>query len=355
MSNRYLDRDAFAKDKNPGEGFALTKAGGFDGLVLKGRDELRDFLTKDGADLATVERAVDESKQDEVSFPFVLSTADPDRQGDVIRQEGWDLSNYKKNPVVLWAHDYEQLPVARASAVYLANGKLKAVDRFSDDHELARTVAALYAKGFLSAVSVGFRPKKWQWNEERGGMAADFDECELLEHSCVPVPAHQDALIEARSLGLSIGPVLKWAEAMLAHSDGLFLPKALLESTIAKASTRVVVDFGDRKSLLVSDVPAPVEAPAVTLDTAIGVIARAGFAVLDPAALVKLSAPAPVAAPVPDVAPEVITKEPAPAAAPETKFSDAVAAEIRALVRAELGSPSKSLADLRMRHTGRLD
>lgn len=371
MSNRYLERSDLARGKDHGDGFALLKAGGLDGRMLKGRDDLRDFLTKDGADAETVERSVDETKDGEISFPFVLSTSAADRQGDVITQAGWDLGNYRKNPVVLWAHDYEELPVARASAVYIAGDKLKAVDRFSDDHELARTVAALYSKGFLSAVSVGFRPKKWAWNEERGGMAADFHECELLEHSAVPVPAHQDALIEARSAGIAIGPVLKWAESLIEQTaGGLYVPKAALEAAIVGAGTRVVVDFGNRKSLALS---APVE-PTVSVETAMSVIARAGFAVVDPAALAKFAAhkndappapaaavePAPAAAavvePVPAVEPPAASAvEDEPAAPVVETLSAADAEAIKQLIRDELSGSAKAIADFRQKHTGRLD
>ncbi len=290
----YIDRSKFAKNADlKSGGFALVKGGEFSGFEIKGKDELRAYLVKDGVAAEDITRAADETGDDEVSYPFVLSTSAEDRQRDVIRQEGWKLQNYRKNPVVLWAHDYEQLPVARASSVYIAGDKLKAVDRFSADHELARTVAALYRKGFLSAVSVGFRPLKWAWNDERGMGAADFDEVELLEHSCVPVPAHQDALIEARSLGIDIGLVVEWAEKALASSGGLYLPKAMIEAAIVRTkSGRVVVDLGEH--LNVKNEPAPADLPA-------------------PAPAV-VEEPAPAPAPAVVEAPKVEDEEPVPAA-----------------------------------------
>ncbi len=288
-SPRYLRREEFLKDADLGapESIALTKSeGGLrSGRELTGRDDLYKYLTGEGLDAESIVRAVDETGEKEVSFPFVLSTSAEDRQRDVINQSGWKLDNYRRNSVVLFGHDASQLPVARASAIYVAGDKLKAVDRFSSDFEFARTVATLYSKGFLNAVSVGFRPLKWQWNEDRGGFAADFEEQELLEHSCVPVPAHQDALIEARSAGVDIAPVIEWAEKALASAGGLFLPKALIESSIAKTSSRLVVDFGDRKSLKLAEVAAPVaavEPPGFGLSEALAIVRDAGFAVCTP-------------------------------------------------------------------------
>jgi len=37
---------------------------------------------------------------------FVVSTEDVDRDGDIIRSEGWELDAFRQNPVVLWAHQH---------------------------------------------------------------------------------------------------------------------------------------------------------------------------------------------------------------------------------------------------------
>jgi hypothetical protein len=35
---------------------------------------------------------------------FVLSDATVDRYGDIIDAKGWDLTNFKKNPIALFGH-----------------------------------------------------------------------------------------------------------------------------------------------------------------------------------------------------------------------------------------------------------
>jgi len=47
------------------------------------------------------------------SFWAVASTSTPDRFGDIIVQDGWELEQFKKNPVIPWGHDYNKPPVAR--------------------------------------------------------------------------------------------------------------------------------------------------------------------------------------------------------------------------------------------------
>ena len=41
----------------------------------------------------------------------VTSTETPDRMGDIVRAAGIDNKAYRKNPVVLFAHDHRNLPI----------------------------------------------------------------------------------------------------------------------------------------------------------------------------------------------------------------------------------------------------
>jgi HK97 family phage prohead protease len=129
---------------------------------------------------------------------FILSTEDADREKDVVTAAGWRLDAYKRNPVVLWAHRYADLPVARAVDVRVLGKKLVARAEFAPAsiYPFAQTVFAMLQAGYLNAVSVGFRPLKSAQNAQRGGV--DFLEQELLEFSVVPVPAHQGALVVGR-------------------------------------------------------------------------------------------------------------------------------------------------------------
>lgn len=150
---------------------------------------------------------------------FILSTATADRENDVVSQQGWRLDSYQRNPVMLWAHDYRQLPVGRPGMVGVDGDRLVARSVTfpkRDSYEFGWTVGELYRKGFLHAVSVGFRPGKFNFNADRGG--TDFLEQELLEFSAVPVPANPEALIGAKSAGIPLAPLLEWMEKTLDES-----------------------------------------------------------------------------------------------------------------------------------------
>lgn len=123
----------------------------------------------------------------------VASTAVEDRHGEVVQVEGWDLKNFKKNPVLLWAHDHTQLPVGAAKKTWIEGAGKKAKLMFEPIfHEVtaqARAIKRLVELGVIKSFSVGFRPI-----DQDGDT---FTKQELLEISVVNVPANADAMMLA--------------------------------------------------------------------------------------------------------------------------------------------------------------
>jgi len=155
-----------------------------------GKEEKRTYPIKDY--LGTVE----DKLPDEGTFVVAVSTETPDRDNEVLRASGFELSNYRKNPVVLWAHDYSAPPIGKALWVKTVGDKLKAKVKFAST-QFAQEIKQLYEEGFLSAWSVGFIPKKWVDGEEGSEISREYTKQEMLEFSAVPVPANPDALLEA--------------------------------------------------------------------------------------------------------------------------------------------------------------
>jgi HK97 family phage prohead protease len=139
--------------------------------------------------------------KDSGTFEVIASTADRDRQGDVVRQEGWDLTFYRMNPVVLWAHDYSQLPIGVCTSIEVVNGRLLAKGKFApeDCNPFAQQVRRLYDAGMVKTTSVGFIPREFAQDSRE-----EITKAELLEFSFVPVPANPYALTmrQAKELNL---------------------------------------------------------------------------------------------------------------------------------------------------------
>ena len=137
-----------------------------------------------------------EAVDEERSIVARVSTNDRDRDGEVVEPKGIDLSNYTKNPCLLWAHRYDMPAIGKALWSKTDDKGLVCKFQFAPT-QFADEIYQLYKGGYQRAFSIGFIPM-------------DFDSVEkihrkvsLLEVSAVPVPANQDALVlEAYQKGM---------------------------------------------------------------------------------------------------------------------------------------------------------
>lgn len=166
------------------------------------------------APLATQVKAV--GGENSRIIEFIVSTARVDRENDTIDPAGWDLADYKNNPVVLWVHDHWSLPVGNARNIYLDGDVLRSMCEFTPEelNPFGYQVYKLYAGGYLHACSAGFMPIEYTYDETRK-YGINFKRQSLLEYSCVPVPANPDALAIARSKGFKTDLLKAWAERAL--------------------------------------------------------------------------------------------------------------------------------------------
>ncbi len=157
-----------------------------------------------------------------MSFPAVIKTVDAenfsleavfssqkeDRHGDVVMQDGWDLKMFKKNPVILNSHNYDDATevIGRATNLKIVGNELHGKITFAvNENPKAKIIFDLYAGGFLNAFSVGFIPKKFKEDDY-----FTIEESELLEVSAVSVPANAWAL--AKSKGIDVESLVAEAE-----------------------------------------------------------------------------------------------------------------------------------------------
>ncbi len=191
--------------------------------------------------------------EDDLILEFVISTESVDRDGDTIKADGWKIDRYLQNPVVLFAHDYRSLPVANALGVWAEGGKLKSRAKFTpkDLYPFGHMVYQFYREGFMRATSVGFNPIKWRdSNDRKGGI--DFLEQELLEFSCVPVPANPEALVVAERKGIDVRPLKEWAEQILDtwSEQEVNLPRKEIEEVYKVVSNKTSVVVPELKGAI---------------------------------------------------------------------------------------------------------
>lgn len=162
---------------------------------------------------------------------FILSTDAVDRDGDRIHLNAWDLARYRKNPIVLWAHNSHGLPIAKSLHETLSEGALRSTAQFTtrDENPLGDTVFRLYQGGYLNAVSIGGMPKRYEWvDAEERMFGMDIHDIELYEYSAVPIPAHPDALVSA-SKSIDLSPLKAEYERILDGEGLCIIPRQELE------------------------------------------------------------------------------------------------------------------------------
>jgi uncharacterized protein len=180
------------------------------------------------------------------TLEFVGSTGHVDRYGDVIEVEGWDLKNYKKNPVFLWAHDYRQPPVGKALKVEKTDKGLLFRVKFPtpEEYPFADTVYKLYLGGYLRATSVGFQDLEREPINDKEGKQSGwrFKKQELYELSAVPVPANPQALVMAVQKGV-VSP--REVEDVMGVPFESGLAEEKDEAAVDEAVSKGVIPFKD--------------------------------------------------------------------------------------------------------------
>lgn len=130
------------------------------------------------------------------TYTFTISTPSVDAMGDTVSVSGWDLKRFRSNPVVLFQHNQNALPIGKAVDTWISGSRLMSTVKLADRLPLADRVRQLIDGGVLKASSVGFVPLKFAFSKDPARpYGIDFIEQSLLEWSVVNVPANPDALL----------------------------------------------------------------------------------------------------------------------------------------------------------------
>lgn len=139
---------------------------------------------------------------------FVVTTSNIDRDGDIVVTDGIELDEFRRNPVVLFAHGQDpaigSMPVGRCIAIERFPERLEAVIQFDGADPQAMLIYSKVKRGYLNSTSIGFMPLE---GEELSDAASEywypgvrFDRSSLLEISIVPTPANSEAIVVGRSI-----------------------------------------------------------------------------------------------------------------------------------------------------------
>ena len=151
---------------------------------------------------------VTEARQAEAgdAYRMVIAANEQSRNGDDLNLRGISFKDYRKNPVVLWAHDSSGgIPIAKTLEIgHDDEGRIVADFQFNSGDDFAARVENAWNGGFIRAASIRYLPSQIaERTDENGETRYRVEKSELVEWSLVPVPADPDSVREAaRALNL---------------------------------------------------------------------------------------------------------------------------------------------------------
>jgi len=171
-----------------------------------------------------------------------------DRGKDFIEPQAWDLTNFKKNPVILFNHNADMI-VGKALSVMPTEQGLRVKVKISNSpHPDVANVRTLVEEGNLRAFSVGFDTHHEQ--KDADGVN-NISKAELFEVSIVGVPMNQDSTFQIVSKSIKslnskeIAMLKKEAAAAVKQEGEAPTPTDLLEEAL-----REIAEGGDAKAIM---------------------------------------------------------------------------------------------------------
>jgi hypothetical protein len=146
----------------------------------------------------------------------VITSAAVDRDFEVVLPEGVALEQFRKNPVVTFAHRYDILPVGRALWIKLVEQAIKAKTRYASrpaawpGEWLPDAVWHMVQAGDLRGKSIGFLPldghpptaEEIRTRPDLARVRWIYTRSLLLEYAVAPVQSNPEALVEAVAKGM---------------------------------------------------------------------------------------------------------------------------------------------------------
>jgi HK97 family phage prohead protease len=176
-----------------------------------------------------------------------MSTEKIDSHGTILKQD-WDLSRIKSNPVFLWAHNSDEMPLGRITEIGVEDGELRGTVEFApeDINPNAPKVYKAYKTGFLRGCSVGFRSHDIRIEEHDDVKVPILSKNELYELSAAPVPSNSETVSKMLDRML--------AESTAADERGINMEKQMeleeVQTALAESEEKRAVVVKERDVLI---------------------------------------------------------------------------------------------------------
>lgn len=130
----------------------------------------------------------------------IISTERVNSYGSRVLTSGIDLSQYEKNPIILYMHRRgrrEDIPIGIMTNLRVEGGVLYGTPKFDEDTEEERIISKKWERGTLRMLSAGLDVMEWSEDPAllaQGQTRPTITKCKLIEVSVVDIGSNDDAL-----------------------------------------------------------------------------------------------------------------------------------------------------------------
>lgn len=146
----------------------------------------------------------------------IISTEAVNSYGSRVLTDGIDISQYLRNPVLLWMHrrswEPGAMPIGKIENLRVEDGRLIGTPVFDQNDDFARQIESKWQNGFLRMASAGLEPIETTPDPalvQPGQTRETVTRCKLVEVSIVDIGGNDEALQlygeEGRLLRLAAG------------------------------------------------------------------------------------------------------------------------------------------------------
>ena len=131
------------------------------------------------------------------AITWVMSDYSVDSDLERMDPTGWDLKNFKRNPVVLWSHEHMRPAIGKVESPKVKDGQLVGRVRFSSKEvdPFAAMIEGKVREGIINGGSVGFKTRKIEIvDDPKATEILIHRKQELFEFSIVNMPANTNAM-----------------------------------------------------------------------------------------------------------------------------------------------------------------
>jgi len=196
------------------------------------------------------------------TFSICASSSRRDRLKDEVVQEGLDWKNWMKNPVILWSHRMDAIPIGKGVGNPWREKEGKVTKTFirikMAGHEDAVKIFDAVKEGFLRSASIGFIPLEMEKIEDKESDSPSFFseptrflKSEILETSICSVPANADCLVGMKSM-VQKGQLPAYCIDGLCYPDGehlFYLDDEIVADGLTKRGLEAIIRNAIRTEL----------------------------------------------------------------------------------------------------------